>query len=168
MMEDFNADNETIDAALKANADAVGALEVGKVDTATFADLQAAVSALAANLGVHGHNCRIATGSYTGNGTYGESNPTKISCDFYPVIVIIAYETTASELSSCKFYSVHYLRGMSYGATVAPSTTMAALTWTNQSVSFYSSSAGNQANYNGYTYHYFILGYDKTAEAAAE
>ena len=179
MMEDFNADNETIDAALKANADAVGALQTGKADAAALSEETSARTAadssfagqlaeLAANLGVRGHNCRIATGSYVGKGTYGESNPTKISCDFYPVIVIIAYETAASELNNCKFYSVHYLRGMSYGATVAPSTTMAALTWTNQSVSFYSSSAGNQANYNGYTYHYFILGYDKTAEAAAE
>ena len=36
MMEDFNADNEKIDAALKANADAVSALEVGKADTAAL------------------------------------------------------------------------------------------------------------------------------------
>ena len=36
MMEDFNADNETIDAALKANADAVSALEVGKADAAAL------------------------------------------------------------------------------------------------------------------------------------
>ena len=36
MMEDFNADNEKIDAALKANADAVGALEVGKADAAAL------------------------------------------------------------------------------------------------------------------------------------
>ena len=37
MMEDFNADNEKIDAALKANADAVSALEVGKADAAATA-----------------------------------------------------------------------------------------------------------------------------------
>ena len=43
MMEDFNADNETIDAALKANADAVSALEVGKADAAATA---AAISAV--------------------------------------------------------------------------------------------------------------------------
>ena len=36
MMEDFNADNEKNDAALKANADAVSALEVGKADTAAL------------------------------------------------------------------------------------------------------------------------------------
>ena len=36
MMEDFNADNEKIDAALKANADAVSALEVGKADAAAL------------------------------------------------------------------------------------------------------------------------------------
>ena len=43
MMEDFNADNEKIDAALKANADAVGALQTGKADAAATA---AAISAV--------------------------------------------------------------------------------------------------------------------------
>ena len=38
MMEDFNADNEKIDAALKANADAVSALEVGKADAAALSE----------------------------------------------------------------------------------------------------------------------------------
>ena len=38
MMEDFNADNETIDAALKANADAVGALQTGKADAAALSE----------------------------------------------------------------------------------------------------------------------------------
>ena len=36
MMEDFNADNAKLDAALKANADAVSALEVGKADAAAL------------------------------------------------------------------------------------------------------------------------------------
>ncbi|MGM9573690.1 MAG: hypothetical protein ACI3VJ_04610 [Hominicoprocola sp.] len=38
MMEDFNADNEKIDAALKANADAVGALQTGKADAAALSE----------------------------------------------------------------------------------------------------------------------------------
>ena len=36
MMEDFNADNAKLDAALKANADAVGALQTGKADAAAL------------------------------------------------------------------------------------------------------------------------------------
>ena len=38
MMEDFNADNEKIDAALKANADAVSALQTGKADAAALSE----------------------------------------------------------------------------------------------------------------------------------
>ena len=156
MMEDFNADNETIDAALKANADAVSALEVGKVDTATFADLQAAVSALAANLGVHGHNCRIATGSYRGNGTYGESNPNSLSFNMNPLIVVIA-SRSASEagllvapVTGALFYN-GYTRSL-------------VVTWSGKTVSWYTSTTTNaalaQLNSSNTTYYWVALGYD--------
>ena len=38
MMEDFNADNAKLDAALKANADAVSALQTGKADAAALSE----------------------------------------------------------------------------------------------------------------------------------
>ena len=165
MMEDFNADNETIDAALKANADAVGALEVGKVDTATFADLQAAVSELAANLGVHGHNCRIATGSYVGDGTYGESNPVSLSFDFCPLLVFItSYSTGGYPASPCIL-----MRNIN---TAHPSSSdresyRLSVSWSDNGVSWYgSNTAGQQENYNGRTYVYVVVGYDKEAEEA--
>lgn len=43
MMEDFNGDNAKIDAALKANADAVSALQIGKADAA---ETSAAITAV--------------------------------------------------------------------------------------------------------------------------
>ena len=156
MMEDFNADNEKIDAALKANADAVSALEVGKIDTATFADLQAAVSGLAANLGVHGYNCRIATGSYVGTGGYGESNPNSLSFNMNPLIVVIA-SRSASEagllvapVTGALFYS-GYTRSLE-------------VTWSGKTVSWYTSTTTNaalaQLNSSNTTYYWVALGYD--------
>ena len=164
MMEDFNADNEKIDAALKANADAVSALEVGKVDTATFADLQAAVSGLAANLGVHGYNCRIATGSYVGTGGYGESNAVSLSFDFVPMLIYISSDTA------------YYQPGNSF--LIRPLTKahgqngdVMTLAWAERGVTWYTTetTSVSQNNKSGQTYYYFALGYDEvTEESAAE
>ena len=68
MMEDFNRDNAAIDAALKSNAEAVAALQ----------------TALA---GVG--NCSIEAKSYTGNGKYGQNNPTRIALSKKPKAAII-------------------------------------------------------------------------------
>ena len=55
---DFNEDNAKIDAALKANADAIAALE--------------------ATIGQKG-NCTVLHSTYTGDGWYGEDHPTSIT-----------------------------------------------------------------------------------------
>ena len=60
MMEDFNADNARIDAALAAKADAEDVTALGET-----------VAAVAAALGAAGKNTRITWGSYNGTGTYG-------------------------------------------------------------------------------------------------
>ena len=167
MMEDFNADNEKIDAALKANADAVSALQTGKADAAALSEETSARTAadssfagqlaeLAANLGVHGHNCRIATGSYTGNGTYGESNPVSLSFNMNPLIVVIA-SRSASEagllvapVTGALFYS-GYTRSLS-------------VTWSGKTVSWYTTTTTNaalaQLNSSNTTYYWVALGYD--------
>ena len=86
-MSDFNDLTQKTDAALKANADAAQALQSGKADGAAT---NAALAALAKNLGAAGHNCRIAVGSYTGTGTYGQNSAVSIACDFYPVVLLVA------------------------------------------------------------------------------
>ena len=68
MMDDFNADNTKIDAALKANADAA-----------------AAASAAVALCG----NCKIETSTYTGTGTYGSANPTTLTFPKKPTAVAV-------------------------------------------------------------------------------
>ena len=61
---EFNADNAKIDAALKANADAIAAEA-------------AAREALAETVALKG-NCRILMTSYQGTGAYGETAPTSL------------------------------------------------------------------------------------------
>ena len=68
MMDDFNADNATLDAALKANADAA-----------------AAASAAVALCG----NCKIETSTYTGNGKYGSANPVTLTFPKRPMTVVV-------------------------------------------------------------------------------
>ena len=67
LMEEFNSDNEKIDTALKANADAV---------SAAAAELE--------NCG----NCEIGLFTYTGNGKYGSANPTTITFPKMPTAFI--------------------------------------------------------------------------------
>lgn len=76
-MDDFNDLTQKTDLALKANADAAG----GKADGAAT---NAALEALAKNLGVVGHNARVTWGSYTGTGTYGASNQNSLEFGFCP------------------------------------------------------------------------------------
>lgn len=67
-MEDFNSDNAKIDAALKASVDAV-----------------ASHTTALAKLG----NCQVAYGVYTGTGTYGSSNRTRLNFDAKPLLVLV-------------------------------------------------------------------------------
>ena len=81
-MKPFNDAFDGIDKALKANADAAQALQSGKADAQT-------VSAIAKNLGAAGHNCRVAFGSYVGDGNVGQAAPTTLASPFYPVLVLV-------------------------------------------------------------------------------
>ena len=67
-MKDFNDMTATLDAALKANADAA-----------------AAASAAVAHCG----NCKIETTTYTGTGTYGSANPTTLTFPKKPTLLFV-------------------------------------------------------------------------------
>ena len=163
MMEDFNADNEKIDAALKAandridiKADAAALSDETGARTAADSSFAGQLAELAANLGVHGYNCRIATGSYVGTGGYGESNPNSLSFNMNPLIVVIA-SRSASEagllvapVTGALFYS-GYTRSLE-------------VTWSGKTVSWYTSTTTNaalaQLNSSNTTYYWVALGYD--------
>ena len=88
---------------------------------------------------------QICTGSYVGTGTYGADNPTIIDAPFIPRLVIILYE---SEVNSCRI--------MWIGQNPADNKVHCALNGTTFSV--YAESAGLQANANGITYRYVVIG----------
>ncbi len=44
---------------------------------------------LALNLGLNNQYAQIATGTYVGTGTYGQSNPNSLTFDFYPEVVFL-------------------------------------------------------------------------------
>ncbi|MCI9671974.1 MAG: hypothetical protein HFF49_10580 [Lawsonibacter sp.] len=68
LMEDFNADNAKIDAAIKAHADALAGL-----------------TAAAPKLG----NCQVYHGSYIGTETYGASGQNTLTFPYPPMLVCI-------------------------------------------------------------------------------
>lgn len=142
LMDDFNADNAKIDAALKGHDDSVAALWRG--------------------LGTVGTNCRIMVGSYVGDGTYRQSSKsddvwTSLSFPFYPLAVIIVpvYRTDAMQMGSGVF-----VRPMTT-ARLDPNVTLS-LIWSDKGVKWEISGgdfyAANQLNNSGSTYYYIALG----------
>ena len=79
MMDDFNADNAKIDAALKANADAI-------------AETAAACG-----------NCRIVYGSYVGNGQYGSGDPKTLTFDGAPLFLALSGRYQFYAVKGCSF-----------------------------------------------------------------
>ena len=79
-MDDFNDAFAKLDTALKAEADA---------RTAADSTASKALSALEQTV-TKSKLCRIKYGSYTGNGKSGKADPNTLSCDFYPVLLIIS------------------------------------------------------------------------------
>ena len=102
---------------------------------------------------------QIATGSYTGTGTYGEDNPNSLTFDFEPSFVLIA--TTAQKfwaVFSPFILSNSYVSG-GYGVLGASDN------WTNNyarvienTLSWYGQNIISQNNQSGITYTYVALG----------
>ena len=65
MMDDFNADNQKIDAALKANADAITAAAAAQT------------------------NCTVVCGTYTGTGDYTADSKNTLTFAGKPMLVIV-------------------------------------------------------------------------------
>ena len=105
---------------------------------------------------------KIETGSYTGTGTYGASNPNTLTFSFEPKIVFITYAGSSFVPGTDYFAdSAIYLIGSSF-SRVAVSGTV--LNWSIDDVvlNWYTSgsaaTARSQLNQNGYMYNYVALG----------
>lgn len=151
-MDDFNAAFQTIDETLKAGADAVA-------DEA--AARETAVTAVAQALGTGGQNCRIAWGSYTGNGKYGSSNPNTLNFDFKPMMVWVGGANSGGGTA----FPATFLRPvtLSRSDSATPDHQLN-VNWGENQVSWYASSyttiyAANQCNAENTTYYYVAIGY---------
>ena len=144
MMEDFNADNEKIDAALAAKADAEDVTALGE--------------SVNAALGSGGHNCRIICGSYTGTGTYGAASPTSLTTGFAPVLVIV------QNTENVGYDPAILIRGMTVGRNNLGKSALA-VSWRDDGVSWYTTNtsanlpATIQMNTADQTFYYAAVGY---------
>ena len=88
-MEDFNADNAKIDAAIKAESDARTALAAQVAGKAS----QSALNTLADKAAKCG-NCQIWTQTYRGTGQCGWNHPTVLRFPKKPVFALIIYNNS--------------------------------------------------------------------------
>ena len=152
-MDDFNDAFAKLDTALKAEADARAAAD----STASKA-----LSALEQTV-TKSKLCRIKYGSYTGNGKTGKANPNTLSCDFYPVLLIISKIDEYSNITRAVA-----IRGVSKFSSGAGNR-LNINTWSERGVSWYSETETDtyynaydvQLNTSGIVYQYLILGYDQ-------
>ena len=107
------------------------------------------------NLGI----ARIATGSYVGTGTYGESNPTILSAGFPPKALFIVREGYEIFCSQYEWEeSGIWIQG-AIGFTQTRNSPTTVVTANGNTLSMYSTSDSyDQLNASGKTYHYVILG----------
>lgn len=100
----------------------------------------------------------IATGSYTGTGTYGASNPNRLVFNFEPKFLVVARDGNTTAYSGGSFYWVSPSTG-SVGITDANEGYTPFVSVNGNTVSWYDdSSAKDQCNTAGTKFHYFAIG----------
>ena len=154
LMEDFNADNAKIDAALagKASTSAlnslktvVDGLKASKADKSALESLAAAVAGQGAALAKKG-NCAVYTAAYTGDGASGVRNPKTLTFPARPLAVAVGGGAGYMVMVQGAEAASVPLNGMA-----APNT----LTWSGNSVSWFhngSSGAAGMLNSSGTAY----------------
>jgi hypothetical protein len=104
-------------------------------------------------VGSGGKNCRIATGTYTGDGTYGEKNKNSLTFDFAPLVVLVSKTTDARRLVLP--WGKAYTSGSTgYGITMECSGRT--LTWWSAN----NNGQNDQMNESDTEYRWFVIGYD--------
>lgn len=106
---------------------------------------------------------RIATGSYTGTGTYGANNPCSLTFPFVPKLVVVENNGLVSYWASETGSGFVVLNGQEtyYGRINSTSSNNETVTfeWQGNTVNWYSASGkGRQCNTEGTVYRYLTLG----------
>ena len=128
--------------------------------------LETSLAGLADNLGTAGHNCRIATGSYVGTGTYGQSSPNSLTFPFPPLFVLICTGGDPTYPNYGNSYSDCFLLRPLTTCVSTGNSCRNTVTWSGNTVSWYvqpdqTNEHIGQNNTSGYTYRYIAFGYDE-------
>lgn len=114
--------------------------------------LEAAVQALTSTVS---GKAQIVTGSYVGTGTYGSSSPNVINTPFPAKVLIVSGEmANATTGTTVAVRSVPLVQGSAYQSGWS----VIYISWSDENISYYGHSSGEQMNYSGQTYFYAILG----------
>ena len=162
---DFNGDNAKIDAALNDLSDGLAAAREEKADQSALEALAAEVAKKATTAALEAVRAampKIAVGTYTGTGTYGDSKPCTLDLTHAlgrePQLVLVRRQTDSSGRTKC----LTLIRGAAaadcYNAHDILVDTENLITWTGKRVSWYGESASVQMNESGVLYTYFALG----------
>ncbi len=120
---------------------------------------QDGAAALAQAVGSGGQNCRIAWGTYSGKGKYGENNSNSLEFGFSPVLVMVG---CANHYNKAAWPTI-MIRGV--GAACADTSTAMSdmsVQWQNAGVKWWNNySEENQNNSAGTAYYYIAVGYTK-------
>ena len=106
---------------------------------------------------------KIATGSYTGTGTYGADNPCSLTFPFVPKLVVVENNGLVSYWASETGSGFVVLNGQEtyYGRINSTSSNNETITfeWQGNTINWYSASGkGRQCNTEGTVYRYLTLG----------
>lgn len=99
-------------------------------------------------------NCRVAAGSYTGTGTYGQNNPCSLTFDFKPLLVFL----DTGVMDPYNSIPVHYILRYPASTMGYSLNALGGAAWTEQGVSWYNKDAASQLNVKDRTYHYLAIG----------
>ena len=117
-------------------------------------------SADVANTNLANAKAKIATGTYTGTGTYGYDGKNTLTFDFVPEFIAISCELAAGAYIQAAFF-VPRVGGFSGNGNVGDQASVAVLIseLSGTTASWYSrKSSGYQCNAENYVYHYIAIG----------
>ena len=149
LMEEFNADNAKIDAAIRAVDLRVTGLSGDKASQNDLDELAALVSGHTSTLVKKG-NCQIYTASYTGNGLYGSANPRTLTFPGKPLLVAVNGEGGFSVM----------IQGIARSAAAFNTGYPLTVSWSGNSVSWYHDGSAREDpmfNHSGKTYQAIAL-----------
>lgn len=100
---------------------------------------------------------RIATGSYTGTGTYGSSHPNSLTFAFVPKLVIVSTNSSLYPYQSAGSWAWSFI--YSYGATTTYVTSSSVyFVLEGKTLKWYSESENPQLNGSSTVYFYLAIG----------